>query len=72
MISRTALLDDVLDDFLQTPVIILVARDPRWLPDMQMPWMAKDVVRKIFVSFEAFVYGHVETTKHDGNEPWNC
>lgn len=69
MAGRAALFDNVLDNLLQTPVVILVTGDPWWSPDMQMPWMAKDMVRQIFVSFETFVYGHVETTEHDGNEP---
>ena len=72
MTSRTALFDNILDDFLQTPMIILVTRDPWWFPNMQPPWTAKDVVRQILISFETFVYAHVETTEHDGNEAWHC
>lgn len=67
--SRTALFDDVLYNSLQTLMVILVTRDPWWSPDMQTPWMAKDVVRQIFISFETLVHGHVETTKHDGDKP---
>ena len=66
---RTALFDNVLYDFLQTLVVILVTRDPWWSPDMQTPWMAKDVVPQILISFETLVHGHVETTKHDGDKP---
>lgn len=70
MVRRTALFDNVLDDFLQTSVVVFVTRIPWWFPDMQMPWMAKDLVRQILVSFETFIYGHAETTEHDGNETW--
>lgn len=69
MASRTALLDNSLYDFLQTPVVILVTRDPWWFPDMQMPGMAKDVVRQIFVSFETFVHGHMKAAKHNSDKP---
>ena len=69
MASRTSLFDNVFDDFLQTPVVILVTRNPWWFPDMQMPRVAEYMVCQIFVGFEAFIYRHMETTKHDGNKP---
>ena len=58
----TALFDNVFNDLLETPVVILVTRDPWWFPDMQSPWMAKDMVREIFVGFETFINCHVEAT----------
>lgn len=67
--SRTTLFDNILDYSFQALVVILVTRNPWWFSNMKMPGMAKDVVRQIFVRFETFVYGHVETTKHDCNEP---
>lgn len=68
MPSRAALLDNILDDFFQTPVIVLVTRDPWGFPDMQMPRVAKDMARQVFVGVEAFIYGHVEPTKHNGDK----
>ena len=69
MPSRAAFLDNILDDFFETPVVILVTRDPWWFPDMQMPRVAKDTARQIFVGVEAFIYSHVEPTKHNGDKP---
>ena len=68
MAGWATLFDNVLDDFLKTLVVILVTGDPWWIPDMKMPRVAEDMVCQIFVCFEAFIYGHVETTKHNGDK----
>ena len=72
MICRTARFNNVFDDFLQRPVVVLITRDPWWFPDMPMPRVAKDLVRQVFVGFETFIYGHMETTQHDGDKSRCC